>query len=311
MAGTPVNIPDLEDLYRDLRPFGFAIAYRMLGSVSEAEDVVQEAFVRLSRTTDEKIDSPKAYLATVTTRLAIDALRSARTQRETYFGPWLPEPLVHEYTADVAETAETAESLTMAFLIMLEKLSPLERAVFLMREVFAYEYDEIARIVGKGQPNCRQLARRARNRIESGKPRFEVSREKHTTLAQRFFAACQDGDVDGLVTLLASDAAFYGDGGNKGTGVPHPVYGRDNVVKLLLGLFRVAHRLDVQLQAVEVNGQPGAKCLDSAGRLINVLSLDIAHGAVYVVRSIVNPEKLRHLGSLSPIGRRTQKADAR
>ena len=303
-----MNLSDLEDLYRDLRPFGFAIAYRMLGSVSEAEDVVQEAFVRLSRTADEKIESPKAYLATVTTRLAIDALRSARTQRETYFGPWLPEPLVHEYTADVAEVVETAESLTMAFLIMLEKLSAIERAVFLLREVFAYEYDEIGRIVGKSQANCRQLARRARRRIESGKPRFEVSREEQATLAQRFLAACQDGDVDGLVTMLASNAAFYGDGGDKGTGVPYPVYGRDNVMKLLLGLFRVAHQLGVQLQAVEVNGQPGAKCLDSAGGLINVLSLDIADGAVRVVRSIVNPEKLQHLGSLSPIGRRVQQA---
>ncbi|MGH3763986.1 MAG: RNA polymerase sigma-70 factor [Pseudonocardiaceae bacterium] len=302
-----MNSLDLEDLYRDLRPFGFAIAYRMLGSVSEAEDVVQEAFIRLSHSTDEKINNPKAYLATVTTRLAIDVLRSARMQRETYVGPWLPEPLVKDYATDVAEVAETAESLTMAFLIMLEQLSPIERAVFLMREVFAYEYDEIARIVGKSQANCRQLARRARQRIENGKPRFEASGEEQATLAQRFFAACQDGDVDGLVTLLASNAAFYGDGGDKGTGVPYPVYGRDNVVTLLLGLFRVSRRLDVQLQAVEVNGQPGAKCLDSAGGLISVLSLDIADGAIHVVRSIVNPEKLRHLGALSPIGRRAQK----
>ena len=300
-----MNPVDIESLYRELRPYGFAIAYRMLGSVSEAEDVVQEAFVRLSHTRTDEIDNPKAYLATITTRLAIDELRSARSQRETYFGPWLPEPLVNEHAADVADAAEAAESLTMAFLVVLEKLSPVERAVFLMREVFDYDYDDIARIVGKSQANCRQLARRARHRIERGKPRFEVSREEQAELAGRFFAACQDGDMNELVALLASNAAFYGDGGSKGTGVPHPVYGRDQVARLLLGLFRIAHRLGVQLRAAEVNGQPGARCLDPAGGLINVLSLDIADGAVQTVRSIVNPDKLRHLGPLSPIGRRS------
>jgi len=174
-----------------------------------------------------------------------------------------------------------------------------------MREVFDYDYDEIARIVGKSPANCRQLARRARHRIERGKPRFEVSRAEHAKLAEQFLAACQDGDMDGLVALLAGNAAFYGDGGNKGTGVPHPVYGRDNVAKLLLGLFRLAQRMGVQLRPVEVNGEPGAWCLDPAGGLINVLSLDIADGAVQVGRSIVNPNKLRHLGPLSPIGRRS------
>lgn len=161
-----MNPPDLEALYRELRPYSFAIAYRMLGSVGEAEDVVQETFLRLNRSTADKIDNPKAYLATVRTRLAIDALRSARTRRETYFGPWLPEPLVNEYQTDVAEFAETADSLTMAFLVVLEKLSPIERAVFLLREVFDYDYAEISRIVGKSQANCRQLTMRARHRIE-------------------------------------------------------------------------------------------------------------------------------------------------
>lgn len=299
-----MNPPNLENLYRDLRPYSFAIAYRMLGSVSEAEDVVQEAFVRLSRSKPDEIDNPKAYLATVTTRLAIDALRAARAQRETYFGPWLPEPLVKECT-DVIDIAETAESLTMAFLVLLEKLSPVERAVFLMRDVFDYDYDYIARIVGKSQTNCRQLARRARHRIESGKPRFQASHAEQAKLAEQFFAACSDGDVDGLVALLADSAAFYGDGGTKGTGVPRPVHGRRDVAKLMLGLFRHARRLGVQLRAVEVNGQPGAQCFDAAGGLINVLSLDITDGAVQTIRSIVNPDKLRHLGPLSPIGRRS------
>jgi RNA polymerase sigma-70 factor, ECF subfamily len=295
---------DLEQLYRDLRPYAFAIAYRMLGSVSEAEDVVQDAFVRLGRATADEIESPKAYLATITTRLAIDALRSARVRRESYFGPWLPEPLVEGHAADAAASAETADSLAMAFLVVLEKLSPVERAVFLLHDVFDYDYDEIAAVVGKSEANCRQLASRARRRVDDEKPRFQASRQQRATLAERFFDACRDGDMDGLVELLAGDVAFYGDGGGKGTGVPRPIFGRDNVVKLLLALFRRGERLGVRMRPVEVNGQPGAKLLDRDGGLINVISLDIADDAVQTVRAVVNPDKLRHLGTLSPIGRR-------
>jgi RNA polymerase sigma-70 factor (ECF subfamily) len=305
-AGEPERwaMNSLEDLYRDLRPYAFAIAYRMLGSVSEAEDVVQDAFVRMSQVAAEEIQSPKSYLATVTTRLAIDALRSARVQRETYLGPWLPEPLMTEQTPGPDVSAEISDSLSMAFLVVLETLRPVERAAFLLHDVFSYDYSEIAPIVGKSEANCRQLVSRARRHLEAGRPRFDASGERSVRLAERFFAACQGVDVDGLVDLLAGDVVFYGDGGRKGAGVRFPVLGRDNVVKLLVNLFRRGGDLGIRLVPVEVNGQPGAKVLDPDGGLINVLSLDIADGVVQTVRSCVNPDKLRHLGKLSPIGRR-------
>ena len=295
---------DLDEIYRDLRPYAFAIAYRMLGSVSEAEDVVQDAFVRLAQADDEHIRSRKAFVATVTTRLAIDELRSARARRESYVGPWLPEPLPGD-ADDVAAAVETADSLTMAFLVVLETLTPLERAAFLLHDVFGYDYGEISAVLGRSEAGCRQLASRARRRVHDDKPRFEASREQRDRLAAQFFAACQGRDMDGLVGLLAADAAFYGDGGTKGTGVNRPVHGRENVARLLATLFRQGKRLRVQAEFIMVNGQPGAKFLDPQGRLINVLSLDIADGSVQAVRSVVNPDKLAHLGPLSPLGRRS------
>lgn len=299
----------LDALYRDLRPYSFAIAYRMLGSVGEAEDVVQEAFVRLSRADPDDIDSPKAYLATVTTRLAIDALRSAGRRRESYVGPWLPEPLLTDPAAGPADAAETAESLSMAFLVVLETLSPVERAVFLLHDVFAYEYAEIASIVGKSEPNCRQLAARARRHVAARRPRFDASAKERSELADRFFAAATGGDMEGLVSLLAADAAFYGDGGEKGTGVRVPIFGREGVVRVLLGLFRRGRGLGVQMRAVEVNGSPGAMFFDADGGLINVASLEISGGVVQAVRIVVNPDKLHHLGPLSPLGRRETDTD--
>jgi len=296
---------DISELYRELRPYSFAVAYRMLGSVAEAEDVVQEVFIRLDQSADETLASPKAYVATVTTRLAIDALRSARISRQSYYGPWLPEPLVEtESAADVAESAETADSLTMAFLVLLEQLNPVERAVFLLHDVFDYGYDEIAAIVDKSEPNCRQLASRARRHLDKRKPRFEASRQERDRLAERFFAACEGRDMGGLVELLAADAVFYGDGGDKGTGVKRPIYGREHLVKLLDAWFRLGADLGIRSESVHVNGQPGAKFLDPEGGLINVITLDIADGRIQTVRSVVNPDKLGHLGPLSPIGRR-------
>lgn len=299
----------VDALYRDLRPYAFAIAYRMLGSVTEAEDVVQEAFVRLSRGDPDEIDSPKAYLATVTTRLSIDALRRAGSRRESYFGPWLPEPLLTDPGAGPAEAAETGESLSMAFLVVLETLSPVERAVFLLHDVFAYEYAEIASIVGKSEANCRQLAARSRRHVAARRPRFDPSEKERTQLAERFFAAATGGDMEGLVSLLAADAAFYGDGGEKGTGVRAPIFGRQGVVRVLLGLFRRGRALGVQTRAVEVNGNPGAMVFDADGGLINVVSLEISGGVVQAVRMVVNPDKLGHLGPLSPLGRRETDTD--
>ena len=299
---------DLGEIYRDLRPYAFAIAYRMLGSVSEAEDVVQDAFVRLAQAGDEHIRSRKAFVATVTTRLALDELRSARARRESYAGPWLPEPLPGDGD-DVAAAAETADSLTMAFLVVLETLTPLERAAFLLHDVFGYDYGEISAVVGRSGASCRQLASRARRRVHDGTPRFEASRGQRDRLAAQFFAACQGHDMDGLVGLLAADAAFYGDGGTKGAGLNRPVFGRENVARLLAALFRQGERLRVRAEFITVNGQPGARFLDPEGRLINVVSLDIADGSVRAVRSVVNPDKLTHLGPLSPLGRRSGTGD--
>ena len=303
----------LEQAYRDLRPYAFAIAYRMLGSVSEAEDVVSDAFLRLAQASVESIQSPKAYLATITTRLAIDQLRSARSRRESYFGPWLPEPLlasgVGDPGVDIAAAVETADSLSMAFLVVLETLTPLERAVFLLHDVFGYEYGEIAAIVQKSEANCRQLASRARRHVQAGRPRFEASREQRDRLAMMFFAACQGRDMQGLVGMLAADAVLYGDGGGKGTGINRPIHGRDNVARMLDTWFRQGQRLGTRTELVTVNGQPGARILDPDGRLINVICLDIADGAVQAVRSVINPDKLAHLGPLSPLGRRSAGPD--
>jgi RNA polymerase sigma-70 factor, ECF subfamily len=297
------------EAYRELRPYAFAIAYRMLGSVSEAEDVVSEAFLRLAQAGEEPIESPKAYLATITTRLAIDQLRSARARRESYFGPWLPEPLLAggagDPGADVAAAAETSDSLSMAFLVVLETLTPQERAVFLLHDVFGYSYGEIAAIVGKSEGNCRQLASRARRHVQAGRPRFEASREERDRLAAKFFAACQGRDMQGLVGMLAADAVLYGDGGARGTGINRPIHGRDDVARMLDTWFRQGERLGVRAELVTVNGQPGARFLDPGGGLINVIGLDIADGAVRTVRSVINPDKLAHLGPLSPIGRRS------
>jgi RNA polymerase sigma-70 factor (ECF subfamily) len=305
MENHQAQMDEAGQVHAELRPLLFSIAYRMLGSVAEAEDVVQEAFLRWHRvlTAGTQVESPKAYLAAVTTRLAIDHLRAARARRESYVGPWLPEPLVTEMEADVAQHAEMADSLSMAFLILLESLSPLERAVFLLREVFEYGYDEIAQIVGKSETNCRQIFTRARHRIQAGTPRFEASKQEEAELSRRFFAACQRGDMEALLELLTADAVFVGDGGGKGQGLKQPVRGRDRIGRLLLGLFARGAHLGVRLRLVEVNGQPGAVNLDAEGRLISVLALDVAGGRIRAILSVVNPDKLGHLGPVSDLAR--------
>jgi RNA polymerase sigma-70 factor (ECF subfamily) len=290
--------------FDELRPSAFAIAYRMLGSVSEAEDVVQEGFLRLHRAREggERIESPRAYLATVVSRLSLDRLRSAKAQRETYVGDWLPEPLVASADADPARKAETADSLSLAFLVLLESLSPEQRAAFLLREVFDEPYDRIAEIVGTSEQNARQLAARARRHVEERRPRFEATREQREELANRFFAAAEDGDLQGLEELLAQDVVLRGDGGGKAPALKRALHGRTRVARTLIGGLRAATRFGWALRREEVNGQPGALFFDREGRLIGVMSLDVAEGRIQGVSSIVNPDKLRHLGPLADPG---------
>ena len=290
-----------DELLEELRPAAFAIAYRMLGSVAEAEDVVQEALLRLHAALErgERIESPRAYLATVATRLSIDVLRSARVRRESYVGEWLPEPLVIESSEDPARHAEMADSLSLAFLVLLESLSPEQRAVFLLHDVFDYGYGEVAEIVGKSEANARQLAARARRHVEEQKPRFEASREQRDELAHRFFAAAQEGDVAGLEALLADDVVLHGDGGGKVPALARALFGRRRVARTLGAWFRQGAKVpEPELREVDVNGQPGA-VLMAGGGVVSVMALDIADGRIQGIRSIVNPDKLGHVGPVA------------
>jgi RNA polymerase sigma-70 factor (TIGR02957 family) len=291
-----------EALLDELRPASFAIAYRMLGSVAEAEDVVQEALLRVHRALEagEQIESPRAFVATITTRLAIDELRSARARRERYVGEWLPEPILTESRDDPAQHAEIADSLSMAMLVLLETLSPEQRAVLLLRDVFDYGYGEIAEIIGKNEDNVRQLASRARAHVDSGRPRFQTSREQREELAQRFFAAATEGDLAGLEALLADDVVLTGDGGGKVPALGHAVAGRTRVAQTLMSWMRLGSRIPgVSMREVEVNGMPGALLLDPEGRLVGVWELEIGGGEIRGVNSVVNPDKLAHLGPLA------------
>ena len=291
-----------EELLDSLRPTAFAIAYRMLGSVSEAEDVVQESLLRVHQALEsgEQIASPRAYVATVTTRLAINELRSARARREQYVGDWLPEPLVADPTDDPAGRAETADSLSLAMLVLLESLSPEQRAVLLLHDVFGYGYGEITEIVGKSEDNVRQLAARARRHVAERRPRFQTSREQQQALAQRFFAAARAGDLTGLESLLAHDVELRGDGGGKVPSIGRTLRGRSRVARTLANwLHALARFPEVTMSPVEVNGAAGAIFRDGQDRVLGVWALDVADGQVTGIHSVVNPDKLGHLG---PVG---------
>jgi RNA polymerase sigma-70 factor (TIGR02957 family) len=302
--GVRGGVTDRERLLDELRPTAFAIAYRMLGSVSEAEDVVQEALLRVHQAlaAGEQIASPRAFVATVTTRLAIDELRSARARRESYVGEWLPEPIITARADDPAQHAEMADSLSLAMLVLLESLSPEQRAVLLLHDVFDYGYGDIAGIVGKSEDNVRQLATRARKHVEQRRPRFQTTREQHEALAARFFAAAEQGDLAGLEALLAHDVELTGDGGGKAPALARSLRGRNRVARTVINWFRqVPLRPGVSLRHVEVNGGPGALFLDPQHRLIGVVALDVAGGQVRSINGIVNPDKLRHLGPVADL----------
>ncbi|WP_231379282.1 RNA polymerase sigma-70 factor [Candidatus Solirubrobacter pratensis] len=284
----------------ELRPLLFSIAYRMLGSVAEAEDVVQEAFLR--RTTVEAPDNERAFMIAVTIRIAIDVLRSARVRREAYVGSWLPEPLVE---AEAPRRVEEEESVSIAMLVLLERLTPVERAVFVLRESFDLDYGAIAGIVDRGEDNCRQILSRARRRLEEdARPRFDVDPAEGRALAERFLAAAREGDLDGLVSVLAADVALVGDGGGKARSIARPMVGAAAVARALSSFYGQVERRGVTLEPVWVNGAPGFRTLDADGLLVNVVGLEIAEGRIARVYSMLNPDKLGHLGPTSTLGLR-------
>jgi RNA polymerase sigma-70 factor (TIGR02957 family) len=288
----------------DLRRAAFAMAYRMLGSVSDAEDVVQESLLRVHRARErgEEIASPRAYVGTIAARLAIDELRSARARRETYVGEWLPEPLVGAAPDDPARQVEMADSLSVAFLVLLESLTPEQRAAFLLRDVFDYGYGEIAEIIGSSEDNARQLASRARRQVAERRPRFETSRDAREELARRFFAAAQEGDLAGLEALLADDVVLRGDGGGKVPALARSLHGRERVARTLVNWSRVGARMaGATIRLVEVNGQSGAMFLTADGGVFAVMALEIEGGHVLSVSSVVNPDKLGHVGRVGDV----------
>jgi RNA polymerase sigma-70 factor (ECF subfamily) len=286
--------------YTQYRPLLFSIAYRMTGSVNDAEDIVQETFLRAAKADAVTAENPKAYLATVTTRLAIDQLRSARARRESYVGTWLPEPLLSDAVAGPEELAEASDSLSMAFLVLLESLSPPERAVFLLREVFGYGYPEIAEVTGKTEAACRQIFARARRRVDEGRPRFRSTRAEGEELTSLFLAAARGGDMTVLFDRLAPDVLFFGDSGGLGESTfIAPVAGRERVAEVIQAQLSRALELTADVSASWVNGQPGLLVRDSDGGLIAVISLEVLDGRVQAIRTVANPEKLRHLGPIS------------
>jgi RNA polymerase sigma-70 factor (ECF subfamily) len=290
MPETVTNKNDLEtfDTYRSLL---FAIAYRMVGSVMDAEDIVQDAYLRWQRREETDVQSPRAYLSAIVTRLSIDHLRAAHTQRETYTGTWLPEPLVTERETDMEDTAVLHESLSMAFLVLLESLTPDERAIFLLHDVFAYDFHEIAGIVGKSEANCRQIARRARQEIQARRPRFDPSPEHQQELTEQFITASTNGDLSGLVALLAHDATFWADGGGKARAPYRPIEGAERVATFILGILRNVPDTIV-VRSATVNGQPGFLFLLD-GAVYAVLAFDIVDGRIQAIRAGANPDKLR------------------
>lgn len=284
--------------FEELRPLLFAIAYRLLGSVKEAEDAVQDTWLRYAAA-DVQPKSTKAYLSAIVTRLSLDTLRSARVRREEYVGEWFPEPLVDDPYEDPERAAELADSISMAALVLLERLTPLERAVFVLREVFGFSFPEVAAAVGRSEPACRQLALRARRHMDDGRPRFDADREQHERLATRFFGALRDGDVDGVRELLTADVQLVSDSGGKAPQWGKGVFGADNVARLLSTIVPAMLAVDITFEPHEVNGQPGAIFRDRDGRVLNTWTLDIVGGRIQAIRNVLNPDKLRHVGPVA------------
>ena len=294
--------------FQQLRPLLFAIAYRILGSVSEAEDAVQETWLRYEATPTQPT-STKAFVSAVVTRISIDVLRSARVRREEYVGPWFPEPLLTDPYEDPARSAELADSVSMAALLLLERLSPLERAVFVLREVFGFDFPAIASAVGRSESACRQLAVRARGHMNAGRPRFDADRREREELTERFFDAFREGDVDGLRELLAADVQMVGDSGGKAPQFAKAIIGANNVARLLAAMIPPLVRIGVVVEPHEVNGQPGAIFRDRDGQVLNTMTLDILDGQIQTIRAVINPDKLGHLGPVADAWAVTREAN--
>ncbi|WP_018179201.1 RNA polymerase sigma-70 factor [Jongsikchunia kroppenstedtii] len=286
------------DDFERLRPLLFAIAYRILGSVSEAEDAVQETWLRWEQSTTP-VRSVKDFLAATVTRISIDVLRSARRQRETYPGPWLPEPLLDDPYVDPARAAELADSLSTAALVLLERLSPLERAVFVLRDVFGFGFADIATTVGRSEDACRQLAVRARNHMKDSRPRFEADRAGRDALAARFFDALQDGDVDRLRQLLAADVVAIGDSGGKAPALAKGVSGNRNVARALASIFAKLAAVEASVQPRQINGQLGAIVYDRDGDIVTTMTIDAGAEQIQTIRFVLSPDKLSHLGPVA------------
>jgi RNA polymerase sigma-70 factor (ECF subfamily) len=284
--------------FEELRPLLFSIAYRILGSVSEAEDAVHVAWLRFDAATTEPV-STKAFLAAVVTRVSIDVLRSARVRREEYVGPWFPEPLLADPYQDPERSAELADSVSTAALLLLERLTPLERAVFVLREVFGFSFAEVASAVGRSEVACRQLATRARRHVEAGRPRFEADRAAGERLARRFLDAFRHGEVDRLRELLAADVQLVGDAGGKAPRWANAVSGADNVARVLVALVEPFFRIGGNIESHAVNGQPGAIFRDRDGKVLNTWTIDVQDGQVQTIRAVLNPDKLAHVGPVA------------
>jgi RNA polymerase sigma-70 factor (ECF subfamily) len=284
--------------FEQLRPLLFSIAYRLLGSVGEAEDAVQETWLRYAGSATQP-NSTKAFLSATVTRVSIDVLRSARFQREEYVGPWFPEPLLTDPYENPERAAELADSVSMAALLLLERLTPLERAVFVLREVFGFSFPEIASAVERSEAACRQLAVRARRHVDAGYPRFEADRTAREKLAAKFYGALREGDVDGLQELLAADIQLVGDSGGKSPALSRSLTGREKVARTLASFFARLVQIDVVLEQCEVNGQPGAILHDRDNKVLVTLTLEMVGREIQTIRSVSNPDKLGHLGPVA------------
>jgi RNA polymerase sigma-70 factor, ECF subfamily len=286
--------------FQQLRPLLFSIAYRILGSVSEAEDAVQESWLRYSASPTQPT-SARAFLSAVVTRVSINVLRSARVRREEYVGPWFPEPLLTDPYEDPERSAELADSVSTAALLLLERLTPVERAVFVLREVFGFGFAEVAAAVDRSEAACRQLAVRARRHMDAGRPRFEANRRERDQLASRFFGALREGDVDGLQRLLAADVQLVGDSGGNAPAFARTVVGAGKVARLLASMFSWLVRIDVTLEPRQVNGQPGAILRDRDNKVLSAWTLDVLDGQIQAIRTMQNPDKLAHVGPVADV----------